>query len=441
LLELAPGEFTTLRRRAILLSICCSWLIGAAAQPDERLLRVGTSGDYPPFSQRVGEETPGEAGRFEGLDLDVARAYAKDRGLTLRFVPFRWPELLDDLAAGRFDVAMSGITVRPERSLAGRFSVPVATSGAVILAPAGAGLWSRADLSRPGLRVAVNAGGHLERVTRATMPAARVIAVPKNADVLAELAAGRADAVMTDSREAPHWQARRPGLHLIGPLTQDRKAYLVAPDRSALARDLDAWLLTASEAGRLEKTRVRWLGPGSGRPRTADPLSATLAAIDERLALMPLVAEAKRASGSAVEAPEREARVIEAALEAVRAASDEAGRRPPEAAAVRALFRAQIEAAKAIQRRVLAAPSAHSDAEAPDLTGALRPALIRIGDRLARLLVRLPAEASRSQIRQRAGEALSKDALTPDEIETIADALHEVCCAARPGAEGASPPD
>ncbi len=46
---------------------------------------------------------------------------------------FKWPELIADLRAGQFDVAADGITVRPERSVAGRFTVPIARGGAVLL--------------------------------------------------------------------------------------------------------------------------------------------------------------------------------------------------------------------------------------------------------------------------------------------------------------------
>ena len=77
----------------------------AAAEP----LRVGTSGDYPPFSSAQKES-------FQGFDIAVARAYAADRGLELEFVRFRWPQLLQRLDEGAFDLAMSGVTVRPERS-------------------------------------------------------------------------------------------------------------------------------------------------------------------------------------------------------------------------------------------------------------------------------------------------------------------------------------
>ena len=102
--------------------------LGCAARPAAAPeLRVGTSGDYAPFSVD-------EGGALSGFDVAVARAFADDAGLALRFERFAWPALARDVAAARFTVAMSGVTVRPERSVVGRFSVPVARSGAVVLA-------------------------------------------------------------------------------------------------------------------------------------------------------------------------------------------------------------------------------------------------------------------------------------------------------------------
>ncbi len=54
-----------------------------------------------------------------------------------------------DLGAGRFELALSGITIRPDRSLAGRFSLPLTTTGAVALVPDTSALWTRAR-PRPG---------------------------------------------------------------------------------------------------------------------------------------------------------------------------------------------------------------------------------------------------------------------------------------------------
>ena len=390
------------------------------ARPQDAL-RIGTSGDYTPFSVAV-EEGEGST-RYAGFGPELGRAYAKDRGLSPRFVAFRWPELMRDLEAGRFDVVMSGITVRPERSLAGRFTSPVARSGAVALVPTDAAFASAADLDAPGVRIGVNAGGHLERTARKHFPRAAIVAVPDNRAVMAALQSGSVEAVITDTREAPHWQAETEGLRVVGPFTRDSKAIWVRNDLPDLARDLDAWLLARELDGQMSAWRKQHLGDSPESEINRPVLDALLAAMAERLALMPLVAEAKRRAGSPVEVPEREARVIEAALGQVRKSEALSGvaksqRLPAEA--VRQFFVAQIEAAKAIQRAALAEPAPGGGGATPSLDNTLRPALLRIGERIARLIVRLPAEIPAQVIRPRSEREFSGLGLPQPRVTALA---------------------
>ena len=50
----------------------------------------------------------------------LAQRFAREAGLKIEWVRFRWPELAADVAADRFDVAMSGVTWIPERATIGR---------------------------------------------------------------------------------------------------------------------------------------------------------------------------------------------------------------------------------------------------------------------------------------------------------------------------------
>ena len=392
------------------------WAAGADAEPG--VLRVGTSGDYPPFSAATGSEPA----QVEGFDLDVARAFAADLGLELRIVRFRWPELLSALSADRFDVAMGGITVRPERSAVGRFTAPVAETGAVLLVPPDRG-WKRVDdLDRGGVQIGVNAGGHLERVARARFPEATLLAVPDNSAILPALRERRVDAAVTDTVEARLWKGRDEDLRVLGPFTRDRKAYLVQAERGDLAARLDAWLLERERDGTLAALREAHLAEPSSA-RTALALAALLAAMDERLALMPLVGAAKRRAGLPLVVPSREEAVIEAARAQVRA---EAARRavdPPADAAVRRLFRAQIEAAKEVQRRATARGAIDEDAAVPDLDGALRPGILRIGERITRLLFELPRELDARRIADAAREELRSPWLGETRRREIAAAI------------------
>lgn len=398
-------------------------LMGSSAcSPPAETLIVATSGDYPPFSHI----TKSSGGLPEGYGPDLIRAYAQDRDLEIQFVPFRWPTLLQDLREERFDVAVGGITIRPERILAGRFSVPVAQSGAIALVDHESPWREISELNRPAVRIAVNQGGHLERVTRERFPRAEIFAVDDNARVLDELISGRVEAVVTDTLEAPLWQIEAPATRALGPFTQDQKAFLLPPDRADLASDLDTWLMARAQSGDLSQWRIRALGPQHAQPEPAVPWTALLAALDARLSLMPAVAEAKRRSGAPVEDPEREQRVLAAAIESIQTQPPAQKFNPSEERrkALLLLFRAQIEAAKAVQVATLAQPPSPEFEDAPpDLDTVLRPALIRIGEQISQRVVTLPPDIDPQMVRQNLQDTLSDYALEERLIEELVAGL------------------
>jgi cyclohexadienyl dehydratase len=389
-------------------------LLAAAAMARGEALRVGTSGDYPPFSL----EAPGAPDGLDGLDLELLRRFAKERGHTLRFVRFRWPDLARAFGAGEFDLAVGGITVRPERAVLGIFTRPVVLTGAVALVRDAARFPGSSALARA--RIAVNAGGHLERVARALFPAAQIVAVADNGAPPRLLAAGEVDAALTDAAEAPVWRRSVPEATQLGPFTRDAKAFWVRLEREALARDLDGWLAAREADGSLARLRAERLGAADS-PAAAAPLPALVAAVRERLELAPLVAEAKRTRGLPVAAPAQEQRVLEAALGDVRGAAARAGRAPPPDADVRACFAAQIEAGKALQTSTLAGPA--SSAPPFDLDAELRPALARVGARIAALVVELPPGTLPEEIQRAASESLALPGLPDAERARLADSL------------------
>jgi len=328
----------------------------------EPVLRVGTSDDYPPFSLR---------GR--GFDVEAAEAMARDFGMRIEWVRFRWPDLRGELRAGAFDVAMSGITWRPERAVIGWMSRAVAQGGPCVVGDPHVGL------------VAVNRGGVLESWARRRFTPQSIVSVDDNLSLPTLLEGGAVSAFVTDSFEAER-RPRRTDYPVRCDPPRDRKVYWIAPRRaSALGPRVDAWL--AANEPQLEELRRRWLGGASPRGEVDNLID--LAA--RRLALMPAVAAWKRAHGLAVENSVREQAVLIRAEDAARAA----GLDPD---SVRALFAVQIALAKAIEQRV-------SETESSlDLETELRPALSQIGDRIvASLGVAAPVEA----------RALTEDRLVP----------------------------
>jgi cyclohexadienyl dehydratase len=401
----------------VLLAIGAGVILGAGDGARAGVLRVGTSGDYAPFSIAVGEE-PVE---YRGFDIDVANAYAADRGLQVEFVRFRWRDLIAGLESQRYDVAMSGITVRPERSAVATFSMPVTETGAVVLARPAERFDVLDDLDRRPVRIGVNAGGHLERVAMKRFSRAVLVAIPNNLAVRRALAEGSVDAAVTDTLEAPRWLEGLEDTALLGPFTRDRKAYLVRADLSPLAADLDAWLLEKERDGTLAGLREEHFG--SAHSDRTPALTALLAAMDERLSLMPLVGIAKREQGLPLEVPEREGIVLDAAVQSAAAAAAHAGVRPLSEPAIRRLFQAQMDASKRIQWAAVQDLELERPQSPLDVQTVLRPALLRIGDRISRLAIALPPGLDAATVQTIARRELRTPHLPAASIDELAEAI------------------
>lgn len=382
-------------------------LVGCARPPASaptpapaQTIVAGTSGDYPPLSSWSGA-------RPEGLAPTLLLAFAADTHREASFVRFRWPELANDLAAKKFDVAADGITVRPERSVAGIHTVPIARGGAVLLVRRSSWSEDLARLDRPEMTVAVNEGGHLEKLTRERFHAARIRTIAGNAlrDVLVR---AEADAVMTNTFEAPRLQEGLPDIVAVGPLTSDTTAFWVRADREDLATAIDDWLLAAEVSGVLPEMRTRFIGATAP---TAHPRSALFAATSERLALMPFVAAVKAKEGLPIDDAAQEGRVLASVVAEVRKVAAALGRPAPPDAVVEAFFRAQFDAAKEVQRASSSAPARYSLEE-------LRAAIGRITRRMARLVVGL-AEVDEPTAQREAHEYLDGSGLSPETIARL----------------------
>jgi cyclohexadienyl dehydratase len=121
--------------------------------------------------------------------------------------------------------------------------------------------------------------------------------------------------------------------------------------------------------------------------------------------------------------PAREAKVIEAALTGVRAAAKRSHAAPPPDEAVRAFFRAQIDAARQAQLAVGRDPSYQPEEPVPDLQAELRPALLRIGERIAALLLALPEGLDAAEVQRAAHDGLRSPWLQEDTRRALANAV------------------
>jgi len=380
-----------LKQRVGLLAVLLCWLplAAEAALPD---LRVGTTGDYPPFSF-----IESQTGQYLGSDIDQARALATVLHRQVVFVPTTWGTLAADMAAGRFDIAMGGISVNARRATQGLFTAAYLQDGKtpVVRCDEVAKFQSVEQINRQDVRLIVNPGGTNERFAREHLARTNLRIFADNVTIFDEIIENRADVMVTDAIEARLQQRLRPGLcavHPEQPFDRTVKAYWL-PAGSPLLPAVRDWLAGSLRRGEADARLQHWLAY-DWRPaiEQTGAVRQLLRLIDERLALMPDVARYKWNTGGAIEDLPRE----QALLRSVR---EQAVQRGLDADAVARFFAAQIEASKVVQRELFAAWQVAGQGKfdgAIDLTTQIRPKLDQLNPRLLDALaaVRLPVAAS-----------------------------------------------
>ncbi len=169
---------------------------------------------------------------------------------------------------------------------------------------------------------------------------------PDNVTIFDRIVAGEADLMITDAIETRLQQKLHPelcALHPEAPFDYSEKAYLLPRDFLFKAY-VDQWLHQALASGALQKILDRWIAHPWPQP-PAIALAELSRLLETRLALMREVAKAKWNSGAAIEDRAREEEIVRALAKQ----AAEAGL-PVEWA--QAFFRAQIEAAKTVQREL-----------------------------------------------------------------------------------------
>ncbi|KAH7402185.1 hypothetical protein DE146DRAFT_652629 [Phaeosphaeria sp. MPI-PUGE-AT-0046c] len=235
-------------------------------------LKVGTTGDYKPFSYAVTNRTalpatPAINTTFIGADIDMAQSLSNSLSLPnpVQFVPTAWSNLSSDLSSGKFDVAMTGVSITLARARKFFFSTAVLKVGkaACVRCADLAKFSSLSAIDMPGVKVAVNPGGTNEAFDRANLKSAEIVVVQDNNAVYKAVMDGDADAMISDIIEVDLQVRLHPGvLCTVNPnatFTFEELGYMVTRD-VVWKQYMDAFVHIALGSGTWNQTLEKWMG-------------------------------------------------------------------------------------------------------------------------------------------------------------------------------------
>ena len=221
------------------------------------ILRVGMSGDQPPFNAKT------RTGQIIGIEADLANALAGGMGVRAEFVQMPFGELLGALEAGKLDIVLSQVTMTTERNRRVAFTHPYFVTGKAILTRSE--VLSRAqsseDLDITGLRISALAGSTSEDFIRGRLPSARLSTTLDSDQAVRLLLSGKVDAMLADLPICVIALLRNPGAGLVAvssPFTYEPIAAALPAHDPLFLNLVDNFMQNLEGSGLMEELTLRW---------------------------------------------------------------------------------------------------------------------------------------------------------------------------------------
>lgn len=225
----------------------------------QKVLRVGSLTAYPPF-----EYLDSDKGSYEGFDMDLIREVGRRMDREIEIVSMGLDALVPALLAKSVDVAVSALTITPERAAKVDFTKPYYDAGLTIMttkanAPKITGVKS---LENQCLCAEIGSSG---AVFMKRIPGVDVRTFNSAAEAFMELSKGGCFAMVNDRPVNEYFLAQKSskGMGLVEMpyvLSEDQYGFAVNKESSQLLAQLDSTLDAMKADGTYEKIYRKWFG-------------------------------------------------------------------------------------------------------------------------------------------------------------------------------------
>jgi ABC-type amino acid transport substrate-binding protein len=201
--------------------------------------------------------------QIDGFDRSLMEAIAKEAGLELEMVNVEWAGLLGGLTTGKYDAAISSVTILEERKQKMAFSTPYLKSGlAIVVRKETKGIATMDDLLQKNMVVGAQRGTTAYFFLN-DHPAIRSMGYESYGHAVQDLIKGELDAVLGESTGTLYYKSKdKPvfeKIKIVGEiLTNEYYGIAIRKDNPALLQAINKALKTLLANGTVKRLHQQW---------------------------------------------------------------------------------------------------------------------------------------------------------------------------------------
>ncbi|CEG22175.1 Arginine-binding extracellular protein ArtP precursor [Planococcus massiliensis] len=224
------------------------------ASDDAKVLKMGTSAEFPPFESRNVE------GEIVGFDIDLANHIADELGYKLEINDMKFDGLIGALQNDRVDMVIAGMSATEQRKENVDFSTEYNHSGEMFLTPKGSDVKTLEDLE--GKVVGVQLGTIQEEGANSIIKDEGINFELKSLDdsgaLIQEILSGRIDAAYMDKAVAKGYIDAQDLDAFDDPTTASPGMAVAFPKGGDLVEDVNKVLAEMEESGKMDELKEKW---------------------------------------------------------------------------------------------------------------------------------------------------------------------------------------
>ncbi len=234
-------------------------LVGAAvlalgvgtARAQDLVVAIDTA--FVPFEFKEGD-------KYVGFDIDMWDAIAQEIGVTYELRPMDFAGIIPALQTGQVDVALAGITIKPERQEVIDFSDGYYDSGLLLMVPADSEITGYADLA--GKKLALKTGTSSSDYAEENFKDTELRKFPNIDNAYLELRTGGVDAAMHDTPNVLYYIDTAGGgaVKAVGEQMMAHEYGIGFPKGSELTAKVNEALAAMKADGRYDAIYEKWFG-------------------------------------------------------------------------------------------------------------------------------------------------------------------------------------